>query len=134
MLKICFKIWAVANLLVLTAFAFLSFPKGLLLGANAVLYSAPFSLPAIPVFYFLLKFLRFAREGVAFSWVVLLLATSGLSFLAYYLYVLLTHATADELSFALPLSFVSGFSAVLFFSPVLHYLFQTFQYGNHEND
>ncbi|GAA4744288.1 hypothetical protein [Flavisolibacter ginsenosidimutans] len=134
MLKLCLKIWTVANLFVFVVFALLSFPHKIAMGLYAVCYSALFSLPAILLLYYLLKFLRIAHGGILFSWIVLLLGTAVVSFLSYYLYAHGMHDASGELDFVLPLSFVSGYSAVLFFSSPLHYLFQTFQYGNHEND
>ena len=89
MLKLSLKIWAVANLLVLLAVGLLSLPQGLSLVAYAFLYSAVFSLPAVPILYYVLKFLRFARSGLVFSWIVLLLGTAAVSFFAYGLFVLL---------------------------------------------
>lgn len=134
MLKLCFKIWALANLLVFVVCLLLSLPHAFVLGLYALLYSAVFSLPAVPLLFLVLKFLRFARSGIVFSWIVLLLGTAAVSFLAYVLFTLATNEPAEDKGFILPLSFVSGYSAVVFFSPALHYLFQTFQYGHHEND
>jgi hypothetical protein len=134
MLKLSFKIWAVANLFVFVVFAVFLFPHKAALGLYAVFYSTVFSLPAIFLLYYLLRFLRVARGGLLFSWIVLFLGTSIISFLSYYLYAHSLQQPDDDLDFVLPLSFVSGYSAVLFFSAPLHYLFQTFQYGSHESN
>jgi hypothetical protein len=128
MLKIPFKIWVVANGIVFVIFAVALFPVGTGTGFLALLYSCIFSFPAIGLLYFLLRFLQLAKGPVPFSWVALLLGTGVSAFVPYYLFHLYFKEASGELNFILPLSFISGYSAVLLFSPALHYLFQTFQY------
>lgn len=129
MIRLCLKIWIVANLLVFLLFAISLFPGGFKTGTSAIFYSCLFSSPAIAFLYFLLRLLRYFRGHVLFSWILLLAGTALIAFVSYYLCNLST-ALNEELNFILPLSFVCGFSAVLFLSPSLHYLFQTFQYEN----
>lgn len=133
MRKLCFNIWLVANLFVFGVLALLFMQRGLAPAFRSLLYSAAFSLPAVFILYYLLKLLRWLGGGVWFSWSLLLFGASLACFLAYTLFRL-TVQDASELDFVLPLSFVSGYSSVVFFSPALHYLFLTFQYGNHENN
>lgn len=134
MLKLCLKIWAVANLMVLLVFAAPLLPHGAGLSLLALLYSSLFSLPAIALLYAVLVFLRFAQEGVWFSWAILLLGTALVSFIAYWLFRLFIHDAGNEFNFILPLSFVCGYSAVLLFSTQLHYWFQKFKYQRYENN
>ncbi|HVF97356.1 MAG TPA: hypothetical protein VM871_08555 [Flavisolibacter sp.] len=134
MLKICFKIWAAANLMVLVVFAVPLLPHGAALCFLALLYSSLFSLPAIALLYALLAFLRFAEGSVWFSWTVLLLGTAVISFIAYSLFKLVIQDAADELAFILPLSFICGYSSVLLFSAQLTDWFEKFRYQRYENN
>ena len=133
MAKLCFKIWLVANLFVFAVLALLALPRGIAPAFEGLLYSSLCSAPAAFILYYLLRLLRWTRGGVVFSWTALIITTSLVSALAYGLFRVAVRDTS-ELDFILPLSFVSGFSSVVFFSPPLHYLFLTFQYANHEND
>ncbi|MDB5209156.1 MAG: hypothetical protein JWR72_4231 [Flavisolibacter sp.] len=130
MIKIPFKIWAVANTIVFSIFAIALFPSGIGIGFIVLLYSCIFSLPAILFLYFLLRFLQRIKGPVLFSWVILFLGASASAVVPYFFFHLFYKELSAELNFILPLSFISGYSAVLFFSPALHYLFQTFQYQN----
>lgn len=134
MLKLCFKIWAVANLMVFLVVGILLLPHAAALSFLSLLYSSGFSLPAIFLLYALLTFLRFAQGGVWFSWAVLLAGTALISFLTYLLFQLATGEAIGELDFIFPLSFVCGFSSVLFFSSALHYWFEKFRYSRYENN
>jgi len=133
MLKISFKIWCIANVVVFSVFVISLFPGGFSIGFLALVFSCIFSLPAIACLYFLLWVLRYMHGNILFSWIVLLSGTAVTAFVSYYLFSLWSTETSGELNFILPLSLVSGFSAVLFLSPSLHYLLQKFQYES-END
>lgn len=134
MIKIPFKIWGVANGIVFCIFTIALFPYGIGIGFIALLYSCIFSLPVIVFLYFLHRFLQRVKGPTLFSWIILFLGTAFSAFVPYYFFLLFFKDLSGELNFILPLSFISGYSAVLFFSPALHYLFQTFQYQNdHEN-
>jgi hypothetical protein len=128
MIKISFKIWAVANVIVCCIFAIALFPGGIGMGLTALLYSCAFSLPVIAFLYFLLRFLQWMKGPVLFSWTLLFLGAGISAFVPYYSFDLFFKEVSGELNFILPLSFISGYSAVLIFSSSLHYLFQTFQY------
>ena len=128
MIKIAFKIWGAANLIVFLVFAIALFPSRIGVGITALLYSSLFSLPAIAFLYLLLRFLQHVQGPVLFSWLVFFIGTAVSAFVAYYFFHLVFKEIISELNFILPLSFISGYSAVLIFSPALHYLFQTFQY------
>jgi hypothetical protein len=130
MTKLSFKIWGIANLIVFAIFSIALFHTGIEVGLLAVLFSSLFSLPAILILNLLLRFLKHIRGGILFSWIVLLVGTALSAFVPYSLFNLWQSDLSGELNFVLPLSFISGYSAVLLFSPVLHYLFQTFQYEN----
>ena len=133
MIKIPFKIWAVANAIVFGLFAIALFPSGIGIGFNALLYSCIFSLPAIAFLYFLLRFLQRSKGSVLFSWLILFIGATASAVVPSFFFHLFYRELSGELNFILPLSFISGYSAVLIFSPALHYLFQTFQYQNNES-
>lgn len=132
MLKLCVKIWAVANGMVFAVFGVFLLRQGLGAGLFSLLYSALFSLPALLVLYTLLRFLLFAQGSVWFSWAVLLGGTGLASYAAYALFRL-TARDLSELDFLLPLSFVCGYSSVLLFSYPLHHWFEKFYYSRYEN-
>lgn len=127
MLKLSVQIWLVANLAVFAVFC-LSLVPGT--GFTALLYSAVFSLPAILILYWLLRFLRHVREHRWFSWLVLLAGTGAGSLVAFALFRLAFPSLAGEAGFVLPLSLISGYSSVVLFSSSLQSLFLKFQYGN----
>ena len=130
MLKLSCKIWMLANLVVFLVFVISLFPQGFKPAAQALMYSSLFSLPAIFIIYLLLRLLKFLHSTTAFSWMVFLLATGLTAYCSFYLFNLLLGNEWKELNFLLPLSLLSGYAAVLFLSPALHYLFQKFQYEN----
>ena len=130
MTKLSFKIWGIANLIVLAIFSVALFHAGPGVSLLALLFSCLFSLPAILILNQLLRFLKYIRGSTLFSWMVLLIGTALSSVVPYLLFNLWQHDLSGELNFILPLSFISGYSAVLLFSPALHYLFQKFQYEN----
>lgn len=132
-MKICFKIWSVANGMVFLLFAVALSGKGMGLPFTALLFSCLFSLPAMAILYFLFCFLRRARGPALFSWIVLLLGTALTAFACYCLFNICYKEVATEMAFILPLSFISGYCAVLLFSPSIHTLFQTFRYENNES-
>lgn len=134
MLKMSFKIWAAANAMVLLVFALFLPAQNKELSLLALAYSSALSLPAVPVLYWLLTFLRFAQGHVWFSWTVLMTGTAVVPFIAYGLFRLTNTDPAGELGFVLPLGFVCGYSAVLAFCYRLHELFLTFQFARYEND
>ncbi|HZH63253.1 MAG TPA: hypothetical protein VEY10_00085 [Flavisolibacter sp.] len=128
MIKIPFKIWAAANAMVFCIFAIALFPLGIGVGFTALLYSGILSLPAILLLYCLLRFLQHVKGPVLFSWLILFLGATASAVVPYFFFQLLYKELSGELSFILPLSIISGYSAVLLFAPALHYLFLTFQY------
>lgn len=130
MLTMSFKIWGIANLIVFAIFAIALFPDGWTIGLLAVFFSALFSLPAVIIIYLFLQVLHRIRGTVLFSWAIFLFATAVTAFAAYALFNLWSGGKWHELDFILPLSLISGYSAVLLFSSSLHYLFLTFQYQN----
>ena len=130
MFKLSFKIWILANLVIFFIFVISLFPNGFGPGWQAVLFSSLFSLPAIPVIYLFLRVLKRVHGHVIFSWLLLLLATGFMAYASYWLFDHWFGSDWRELNFILPLSLLSGYAAVLFFSPSLHYLFQKFQYEN----
>ncbi len=133
MIKIAFKIWSIANLIVFALFAFALFPQGFKIGLEAVLFSSLFSLPAILIIYLFLQGLHLIQGRVLFSWVILLIGTAFTAFACYSLFNFCSGSEWRELNFILPLGLVSGYSAVLILSPSLHDLFLKFQYQN-ENE
>lgn len=111
-LKLCCKIWAVANGMVFVVFGVFLLRQGIGAGLLSLVYSALYSLPALLVLYALLRFLSFAQGGFWFSWAVLLGGTGLASYAAYSFFQLTTKDVA-ELDFLLPLSFVCGYSSTL---------------------
>jgi hypothetical protein len=130
MLRLSLKIWLLGNLLVFALFALSLFPRGFSLGWEALRYSALFSAPAIGVIYLVLRFLEAARSTVLFSWIMLLLATGLVAFIAYSLSAQWPLSQENDTALTLALAFVSGYAAVIMCSSSLHYLFQKIQYGN----
>lgn len=133
MIKISFKIWSVSNLIVFALFAFALFPQGFEIGLRAVLFSSLFSLPAILIIYLFLQVLHLIQGRMFFSWVILLFGTALTAFVSYSLFNLWSGSEWSELNFILPLSLISGYSAVMILSPSLHNLFLKFQHQN-ENE
>lgn len=130
MLKLSFKIWLSANTIIFLVFVLSLFPQGFLPGLQALMFSSLFSLPAILIIYLLLQLLKFLQGNTIFSWIVILLFTGLTAYTSYYLFNRFFGSEWEELNFLLPLSLLSGYASVLFLSPVLHYLFQKFQYEN----
>ena len=130
MFKLSFKIWFLANLVVFLLFTISLFPNGFQPGLQAITFSSLFSLPAILVIYLFLQFLKLIHGNIIFSWIVLLIATGCTAYASYCLFDHWFGSEWRELNFILPLSLLSGYAAVLFVSPSLHYLFQKFQYEN----
>ena len=130
MFKLSFKIWILANLVIFSIFVVSLFPNGFQPAFQAIIFSSLFSLPAILVIYLFLGFLKLVHGNIIFSWLMLLLATGLTAFASYCLFDYWFGSEWNELNFILPLSLLSGYAAVLFFSPSLHYLFQKFQYEN----
>ncbi|HUC81890.1 MAG TPA: hypothetical protein VMR70_13295 [Flavisolibacter sp.] len=133
MLRISFKIWLLANLLVFGLFALSLFPRGFLVGWEALQFSALFSLPALLVVYGMLRLLKALRSAVVFSWILFLLSTGFAAFLSSRLFLQWSIGGEDDLSFTLGVALVTGYAAVIICSSSLHYLFQKIQYG-HENN
>lgn len=130
MLKLGFKIGALANLAVFLVFAISLFPTGFSYGLNAVLYSSLFSSPAIIIINLLLLLLEKLRGRILFNWIVFLLSTGLTAYVSFFLFRLWFKEDMTELNFILPLCMVSGYAAVVFVSPRLHYHFEKFQYEN----
>ena len=130
MLKLSFKIWSLANLVVFLVFAISLFPNGFKEGFTALFYSSLFSFPATIILYLFLVLLETIRTRIFFNWIILLTATGLTAYAAFLLFQFWFAEDAEELNFILPLSMVSAYAAVLFVSPSLNYLFQKFQYEN----
>ena len=130
MLKLSFKIWMLANLVVFLVFAISLFPNGFSYGFNALVYSSLFSSPAIIIINLLLLLLEHLKGKIVFNWIVFLFATGLSAYTSFFLFQLWFKENLSELNFILPLCMVSGYAAVVFVSPRIHYYFEKFQYEN----
>lgn len=130
MLKLSFKIWMLANLVVFLVFVISLFPNGFSYGLNALMYSSLFSSPAIIIINLLLLLLENLRGRILFNWIVFLLTTGLTAYASFFLFRLWFKEDLNELNFILPLCLVSGYAAVVFVSSHIHNLFEKFQYEN----
>ena len=123
------RIYLTANLLVYLAFAFLLFPEGLGLGFVALLFSALFSAPTIPLLMGCFYLIRRYRPGLTGSWALLLFTVGSSAFLPLIGFALFDESIARDSTFFF-LSFGSAFGATALQSLYTNRYFKTNHYEN----
>lgn len=132
MLRIAFRIYVTANLLIYFFFALFLFPEGVGFGFIALLYSAVFSIPSLLVLYGCFYLAQRLRPSISGCWILLFLTVGIGGFLPIVLFSVLENDPFGDTTFLL-LSLGSAVGGTLLQIVSINRYFKILQHETEQN-